>query len=444
MSHVALLSFSGLRVREPELAELGVQLPGLSARAAAIGQLPSLGLLTLAGMLPDEWTCSYREVSHVDHDLIQSIVRESPTLVAMSALSASVQQAYLLAGKLRGEGLQCALGGLHATTCPAEADAHFDAVCMGEGELVWLQILADARAGKLQPRYSAVRTANELPWPVPRFDLVADRPVVRWTIQTQRGCPLACEFCAASRLISRFREKPADQLRRELAAIRCHDPNPTLELADDNTFSGQCDPEPVLSALADTEARYFTEVDWRIGERPALVRAMAASGCVQVLVGIESLVFRYPGMGDKAAALDRVLAALAEIQDAGIAVIGCFIVGADGETRASLDRLLQFLRRIALADVQVTLNTPFPGTALRARLARQGRLLEDRDWSHYTLFDVTFRPDQLKVCELETGYRELLRSAFDEPETARRAAIRREVWQRNPVLRGRAWLPKPL
>jgi radical SAM superfamily enzyme YgiQ (UPF0313 family) len=444
MPHVALLSFSGLRVREPELAELGVSLPGLSARAAAVGQLPSLGLLTLAGMLPDEWTCSYREVTHVDDDLIQAIVRESPTLIAMSALTASVQQAYLLAGKLRADGLPCVLGGLHATTCSAEAASYFDAVCMGEGELVWAQVLADAQAGGLQPRYRAVRTAKALPWPVPRFDLVADRPVARWTIQTQRGCPLACEFCAASRLISRYREKPADQLRRELAAIRRYDPHPTIELADDNTFSGQCDPEPVLSALADADARYFTEVDWRIGERPTLVREMAASGCVQVLVGIESLVFRYPGMGDKAAALERVLNALAEIQHAGIAVIGCFIVGADGETRESLDRLLQFLRRIELADVQVTLNTPFPGTALRARLARQGRLLDGRDWSHYTLFDVTFRPVQLTVAELETGYRELLRSAFDESETARRGAIRREVWRRNPVLRGKAWLPKLL
>jgi radical SAM superfamily enzyme YgiQ (UPF0313 family) len=350
----------------------------------------------------------------------------------------------LLAEKLRAEGLPCVLGGLHATTCPAEAADHFDAVCMGEGELAWTQILADALADKLRPRYSAVRTANPIPWPVPRFDLVADRPIVRWTLQTQRGCPLACEFCAASRLISRFREKPADQLRRELAAICRHDPHPTIELADDNTFSGESDPDPVLAALAEAEVRYFTEVDWRIGERPALVRKMAASGCVQVLVGIESLVFRYPGMGDKAAALERVLDSLASIQQAGIAVIGCFIVGADGETRASLDRLQNFLRQTDLADVQVTLHTPFPGTALRARLARKGRLLEERDWSHYTLFDVTFRPDQLTVAELETGYRELLRSAFDEAETARRAAIRRKVWRRNPVLRGNAWLPTTL
>src|SRR5262245_63994536 len=31
--------------------------------------------------------------------------------------------------------------------------------------------------------------------PVPRFDLLGNRPRPRLTVQTQRGCPLACEFC---------------------------------------------------------------------------------------------------------------------------------------------------------------------------------------------------------------------------------------------------------
>jgi radical SAM superfamily enzyme YgiQ (UPF0313 family) len=439
MPHVALLSFSGMRVREERLAELGVRLPGLSARAAAIGQLPSLGLLTIAGMLPDDWTCSYREVTTVDDDLTQALVRERPQLVAMSALTASAHQAYLLADNLRAEGLRTVLGGLHATTCPDEAAAPFDAVCLGEGEFVWPQILADAQAGNLQPRYAAIRTPNDLPWSIPRFDLLAGRPIARWTLQTQRGCPLACEFCAASRLISRFREKPADQIRRELTALRQYDSRPIIELADDNSFAGLRDPEPLLTALAEADARYFTEVDWRVGERPALVRQMAGSGCVQVLVGIESLVFRYPGMGNKDAPLERVLRAVDAIQECGIAVIGCFIVGADGETRASLDRLTDFLRQSRFADVQVTLHTPFPGTALRARLAREGRLLSERDWSHYTLFDVTYHPDKMTVPELERAYRELLGNVFDETKSARRAAIRREIWRRNLVLRGKPW-----
>jgi radical SAM superfamily enzyme YgiQ (UPF0313 family) len=439
MSHVALLSFSGLRVREKQLAELGVQLPSLTARAEAISQLPSLGLLTLAGMLPRDWTCNYQEVTAVDDNLVQSLVRQRPQLVAMSALTASAQQAYLLADKLRAENLPTVFGGLHATTCPDESAGHFDAICTGEGEVVWPQILRDAGQGKLQRRYAAARTDVDLDWPIPRFDLLADRPIARWTLQTQRGCPLACEFCAASRMISHFREKPVERVREELAAIRRLDSRPVIELADDNTFSGARDPEPLLASLAEANARYFTEVDWRIGEQPTLVRQLAASGCVQVLIGIESLVFRYPGMGSKTAPLERVMAAVDQIQNAGVAVIGCFIVGADGETAASLERLTTYLRQSRLADVQVTLHTPFPGTALRSRLAREGRLLDDRDWSHYTLFDVTFQPDRLSVVNLERGYRELLFTVFDKGQAARRAAIRRDIWRRNPILRGTSW-----
>jgi radical SAM superfamily enzyme YgiQ (UPF0313 family) len=301
--------------------------------------------------------------------------------------------------------------------------------------------LQDVAAGKLQSRYAAVRTPLEIGWPLPRFDLLGDRPLARWTIQTQRGCPLACEFCAASRLISRFREKPVEKLREELAAIRRLDPRPVVELADDNTFAGSRDPEALLTVLAESGVRYFTEVDWRIGERPELVRQLAASGCVQVLVGIESLVFRYPGMGDKDRPLARVVEAVDRIQDAGVAVIACFIAGADGETRASLDRLAEFLGTAHFADVQITLHTPFPGTALRSRLERAGRLLPDRGWSHHTLFDVTYQPDKMSVAELENAYRQLLVEVFSAAQSLRRAAIRRNVWRRNPALRGDAWQP---
>ncbi|MFO0999345.1 MAG: hypothetical protein U0936_03335 [Planctomycetaceae bacterium] len=50
--------------------------------------------------------------------------------------------------------------------------------------------------------------------------------------------------------------------------------------------------------MRDVRARWFTEADWRIGERPEIPQGLALSGCQQVLMGIESLVFRYPGMGE--------------------------------------------------------------------------------------------------------------------------------------------------
>jgi radical SAM superfamily enzyme YgiQ (UPF0313 family) len=402
MPHVAFVPLTGFRVREDELRELGVRLPGLADRGAAIARLPALGPLTLAGMTPEPWTASYHDAPAAGEELAEALAREKPDLVAVSALTASAEEAYRLGDGLRRRGLRCVLGGLHATACPEEASHHFDAVVAGEGEPAWPGLLADALVDNLRRVYRPERAFDLARAPVPRFELLGGRRP-RFTVQTQRGCPLACEFCGASRLLGAFREKPTGRLREELEAIRALAPHPVVELADDNTFAGPRDPGPLFEALAASGARYFTEVDWRVGERPEVLRGLAASGCVQVLVGLESLVFRHPGMGPKQADLARMLAAVEAIQGAGVAVIGCFIVGADGETRASLERLTSFLLDYPLADVQVTVQTPFPGTPLYRRLAKAGRLLPGRGWSYYTLFDVTYQPDAMSVADLEAG-----------------------------------------
>jgi radical SAM superfamily enzyme YgiQ (UPF0313 family) len=436
MPHVVLIPFTGFRVREAAMLELGMTLPGLRHRAAAIGQLPALGLLTLAGMTPDHWTCSYREAASADEALAEEVASQRPTLVALSALTASVEEAYRFSALLRHRGIPVVLGGLHATACPDEAAEHVDAVVIGEGEPVWRELLADAEVGALKPRYRAARPFDLAEAPLPRFDLLTQpgqRP--RLTLQTQRGCPFACDFCGASRLLGGFREKPTANLLRELDALTRLVPRPILELADDNTFAGSRDFGPFFEALARSGARYFTEADWRLGERPELLRGLAASGCVQVLVGIESLVHRHSGMGAKQAELPRIMEAIARIQEAGVAVIGCFLLGADGEDRPSIDRLIRFILDSSLADVQITLPTPFPGTALQRRLRQQGRLLAERGWSHYTLFDVTYQPDRLSVSELEEALRMTLRAVFAPAAAERRARLRRAIWQKNPRFR---------
>jgi radical SAM superfamily enzyme YgiQ (UPF0313 family) len=430
-NHLALVAMSGFRIREREMLALGMTLPGLAARAGAVAALPALGLLTLAGMTPPDWSVSYHEAGAVTDEPIQEIVRTRPKLVGISALTASILEAYALSARLRAEGIQTVIGGLHATSCPAEAQRHADAVVVGDGEPVWPQILEDAARGALRPLYRAEGPFDLAQSPIPRFDLlgVKDRP--RYTLQTARGCPFACDFCGASRVLGPFREKPVANIERELDAILASGRRrPTIELADDNTFAGRRTPAPFLSALERRNIRYFTEADWRIGERSEVLGQLASSGCVQVLVGIESLIFRYPGMGAKRAPLTRVMDAIGRIQDSGVAVIGCFIVGGDGEDHESMQSLAEFILECPLADVQLTLATPFPGTALHERLKAQGRLLHDRPWSSYTLFDATFQPDRLSVNELESGFHNLIRMVFSTEPTARRNQIRRDIWAR--------------
>jgi radical SAM superfamily enzyme YgiQ (UPF0313 family) len=144
-------------------------------------------------------------------------------------------------------------------------------------------------------------------------------------------------------------------------------------------------------------------------------------------MGIESLVFRYPGMGEKQVELNRIMKAVDAIQDAGVAVNGCFIIGADGETAESLESLTEFLLDCSLAEIQVTLQTPFPGTSLYRQLQSEGRLLTERGWSAYTLFDVTYEPDCMTVEDLEAGFRNVLRRVFSASASQRRNRIRRQI-----------------
>lgn len=436
MPHLTLVAFSGVRVREARLAELGATLPGLEARAAAIAALPPLGLLTLAGLTAQAWSITLHEPGARSASLLKRVVSESPALVAISALTASIGEAYALADGLRREGIRVVLGGLHVTACPGEALSHADAVVIGEGEPVWPAVLADAERGALRQRYCAARPFDLAESPLPRYGLLGRGTRRRYTVQTSRGCPLACDFCGASRLLGAFRRKPAGRVAAELAAIAAIDRRPAVELADDNTFAAGGPHDDLLDALAAYGTRWFTETDWRLGENPAVLQRLAASGCVQVLVGLESLVHAHRGMGAKRTPLSRMMEAVEAIQSAGVAVIGCFIAGSDGETRGSLERLGRFLEADPCADVQVTLQTPFPGTALRRRLERAGRLLPDRDWSHFTLFDVTFRPDHMEPAELQSAFDELLAAVFGPEQARRRREIRRSIWQRNPMVAG--------
>ncbi len=98
----------------------------------------------------------------------------------------------------------------------------------------------------------------------------------------------------------------------------------------------------------------------------------------------------------------------------------------DGETPQTLADLADFILSCPAADVQVTLQTPFPGTPLRRRLLREGRLLQ-RPWGAYTLFDVTFVPERMTAAELESGFEQLVREVYSPQAQQMRATIRREV-----------------
>lgn len=435
---LALVAMSGVRVADEELRSLGLTLPGFVQRGEVIASLPSLGLLTLAGMTPDEWQVSYHEMTDPPDGTPVSL--EGADVVAISALTARIDDAYQLADELRANGTLVVLGGLHVSAMPDEASAHADAIVVGQAELVWPRLLNDAAAGRLAPVYRVSRSERPLlEPPVPRFELLEPREYNRIPLQTTRGCPLSCEFCGASRTLADFQRKPIDAIRRELEIITELWPKPFIELADDNTFVAKEWGRELARLLKAFDVRWFTETDISVADDERLLDELAESGCAQLLIGFESLSAQslksLENDGFKAHRLDRYAEAVRRIQERGISVNGCFVFGIDGQGADEFSAVRDFVQESGLTDVQITLLTPFPGTPLRNRLGREGRLL-DVPWSHHTLFDLCYEPRGMDPEALKREFRALMEHLYGGRGTSSRTGRLRRLAELKKGRRG--------
>lgn len=166
---ISLIAMSGIRIFNPLLAEIGLTLPGFVDRGKAIASLPSLSLLTLAALTPEQHDVEYLEVADIRdlHELPEC------DLAAISSYTAQIKEAYEPADRYREIGVMTVIGGLHATALPDGALLHCDAVVVGEGEPPWPRVVADAAAGRLEGVYGTNGVEYDLAEaPIPRFDLL--------------------------------------------------------------------------------------------------------------------------------------------------------------------------------------------------------------------------------------------------------------------------------
>lgn len=417
---VILIAMSGVRVVNEKLFNTGLTLPGFVDRSRVIASLPSLGLLTLATHTPDNWGILYKELDNYSEDDITDILNEKPDIIAFSSLSARIYDTYKLSARFRKNGITVVIGGLHASALPEEVKKHADAVIQGEGEIIWEVLLKDYENKSLKQLYSSLSEPkyvfNLKDSKVPKYELLNIANYNRLTIQTTRGCPHHCNFCAASRTISLYKKKPIKLIKKELDKIFEIWDEPFIELADDNTFIDKKWSKKLLKLFANYDMRWFTETDISIAYDDELLELLAIANCSQILIGFESInidSLKAIDNGWKVKQFKNYTNAIDKIQSYGIPVNGCFILGFDTDTKETFIETEKFIKESKLSDVQITLLTPFPNTDLYHQLKKEGRLLPE-NWDKCTLFDVMFVPKNFTVEELEHEFQKLMTNIYTD------------------------------
>jgi radical SAM superfamily enzyme YgiQ (UPF0313 family) len=432
---IALIALSGIRPDNRARCALGRTLAGIVDRWEDIESLPSLALLTLAGMTGDAHEYRYFEVETAED---AANLPDDIDLAAISSYTAKIRTAWAIAARYRALGVPVVMGGPHVSCLPEEAARHCDAVVIGEGEPVWPRLLEDAEAGRLQPFYGDLSATFDLAEsPMPAWELLDIGKYNRIPVQTSRGCPHRCEFCASSVLIAnKYKQKPAERVLAEIDRIKTLWRRPFIEFADDNSFINFRYWKELLRALKSRRVRWFTQTDLSVARDTEMLELMRDSGCVQVLIGFES-----PNEEDlrglemksdwKSRHFRDSAEAIARLQSYGISVLGCFVLGMDTQGPECFDAVYRFARETELYDVQITVLTPFPGTPLYSRLKAEGRLLEEEAWRRCTLYDVNFQPAKMTPEELDQGFNDLLARIYSEEETRwRRNCFRKHLRNR--------------
>lgn len=438
--NIGLLAMSGLRAHDPKLLKLGLTLPGVVERGRVVTSMPCLGLLWIATVTPDEHEVRYFEATDI-HSVPPEVFHCD--LVAISVLTAQAFEAYQVSALLKGAGVKTAIGGLHATVCPDEALEHFDYVFSGEAEISWPAALAEIESGTDRRWWRA----NESPpvdihnLPPPRYDLLRDGTWNRFPVQTTRGCPWRCDFCASSIMLDRpYRKRKVADVIRDIHEIKAFRRRPFIELADDNTFVDKRWGRELCEALIPERIKWFTETDISVAEDDQLLRLLCQARCRQLLIGLESpeaaeLAGVELKTDFKAKSAAGYLDAVRRIQDAGVTVNGCFVLGLDHHGPDIFDKVFDFAMKAPLFEVQVTVMTPFPGTPLYERLLQEGRILMPGRWDLCTLFDVNFQPLGMTVDQLRNGLYDLVRRLYSpECVAARRRPFLEHMWNRKFVI----------
>lgn len=343
-----------------------------------------LGLITVAAMLPKEWTV--RLVNRNTEELTEEDLAWADMVMTGGMLFQQVDTLAII-DMCRERGIPVVVGGPDATSSP-HVYAGADYRLLGEAEGALDEFIDGWERGANQHVFEAPKfQADVTKSPVPRYDLLKFDQYLYIGVQFSRGCPFTCEFCDIIELYGRVpRTKTTEQMLAELETLYRLGYRGHVDFVDDNLIGNKKSIKAFLPHLQkwqeehDFPFEFSTEASLNLADDDDLLAMMKRCNFFAVFVGIESPdEDTLKAMRKKQNTRRSIPESVHKIYAAGMFVTAGFIVGFDSERGSVAAPMIELIRDTAIPVSICGLLYALPNTQLTRRLTREGRLFEGHD-----------------------------------------------------------------
>lgn len=396
-----------------------------------------------------------------DHKRLQE---ENPADVVgfYCGLTSTMERVWKLAKFYQEAEVFTLAGGWHALYCAEETLKHnINIIVRGEGEIAIQQTLRALRekeslediSGISFLKEGRVKTnapgmlrvdLNDLPYP--DFGLLKYAKKIKvYPIGRIRGCSNICEFCSVKGKPHWASPKYFFDTVKWLVETR---EAIDLFIVDDRSEEDSQGMIEFFEMIADQygrRLRFTIQVSLEVAKNVKLLAAMRKAGVRTLCIGYESPIDKQLKTMHKKYTSSEMIELTKIIKSFGFQIHQMLIFGYPPEEKEELIstkemiRLFEdFIRKSKPDTLQVLSPVPLPGTGLRKRLQRDGRIFpaELVSWNRYDGSFACFMPDgDMTIQQLQEIPKKLMRRFYD-PLSLFRAIIRILVFPVDYFVRG--------
>ncbi len=324
----------------------------------------------------------------VDPSLRQTLASFKPNIVGVTGYTTDVPRMLETCAEVKAIRPKTitVVGGYHASLKPEDFDKDFiDVIVVGEGEETFRALCAALeqkqdlgtvegiiyRQDGLQvatPPRPQIADINQIPLPARHLsDQYRDRYHFHfwenpYLVETARGCPYRCTFCAVWKFHHRkCRVMSAERVVRDLETTQSR----VVCFVDDNFFQNIRRSKELyrlikaagikkqywIQARADTVVRY-----------PDMIKEWASIGLDSALIGFEKINESELASINKHSSVSMNEAAIRILNENNVDMWGSFIIDPQW-TKSDFDALIEYVRKSNICFPLFTILTPLPGTA---------------------------------------------------------------------------------